>query len=344
MLACALQFVVRHFQIGHILMQRRTLLQAAAMATTLPFSMTTRAQSAYPSKAITLIVAYVAGGSTDQRARQIGKYMADALGQPVIVDNRPGAAGNIGTEMVARAKPDGYTLGMGNLAPLSVNPALFRKSTFNPGKELSMIALIERGPLVLVVKHDSRYHSVADLVAAAKNRTGGLSYGSSGAGSAHHLSGELFKAMSGVEMTHIPYKGGAAAVVDLMGGQLDFVFEPMYSAVPSVRAGKLRALAITSQTRSPVMPEIPTMTQVGLPGFHMENWQGLIGPAGLPAALMATLNATVNKALADPAIKAQMLSQGNEIGGGTPQQFADLVRSETERWAAVVARNRIVVE
>lgn len=325
-------------------MQRRTLLQASAIAAASPLSMTARSQSAYPSKNITLVVAYVAGGSTDQRARQIGKYMADALGQPVIIDNRPGAAGNIGTEMVARAKPDGYTLGMGNLAPLSVNPALFRKSTFNPGKELSMIALIERGPLVLVVKSDSRYHAVADLVAGAKTRTGGLSYGSSGAGSAHHLSGELFKSMTGVEMTHIPYKGGAAAMVDLMGGQLDFVFEPMYSAVPSVRAGKLRALAITSQARSPLMPEVPTMPEAGVPGFHMENWQGLIGPAGLPTALVATLNAAVNKALADPTIKAQMLSQGNKIGGGTPEQFAAFVRSETERWAAVVARNRIVAE
>jgi len=329
-------------------MQRRTLLQAAtatAAATTIGTVLpAAQAQETYPTKPITLIVAYVAGGSADQRARQIGKYMSTALGQSVIVDNRPGAGGNIGTELIARAKPDGYTLGIGNLAPLAVNPSLYKKSTFNPQKDLGMIALIERGPLMLVVKADSPFRSVADVIAAAKSKSGGLSYGSSGAGGAHHLAGEMFKSTAGVDMTHIPYKGGAAAVVDLMGGQLDLVFEPMYSAVPSVKAGKLRALAITSEQRSPLMPEVPTMSEAGVPGFHVENWQGLIGPAGLPRAIVATLNATVNKALADPAIRAQMLGQGNEIGGGTPEQFAAFVRSEAERWGAVVTRNKIVAE
>ena len=326
-------------------MQRRYLLRAAPLCLLPSLAVPTAiAQENYPSRPVTLIVAYVAGGSADQRMRQIGKFMASESGQPFVVDNRPGAGGNIGTEIIARARPDGYTLGMGNLAPLSVNPSLYKRTNFDPQKELTMIALIERGPLMLVVKPDSGYRTVAELVTAARTKPGGLSYGSSGAGSAHHLSGELFKSLTGAGMTHIPYKGGAAAVVDLMGGQLDFVFEPMYSALPSVRAGKLRALAITSEQRSPLIAEVPTMQEAGIAGFHIENWQGLVGPAGLPAALVHRLNATVNKALADPAIKAQMLGQGNEIGGGTPQDFAAFVKSESARWAAVVAKNRIVIE
>ncbi|MES2183267.1 MAG: tripartite tricarboxylate transporter substrate binding protein [Pseudomonadota bacterium] len=326
-------------------MQRRQILRAMGLTPLLATPLQRAiAQEAYPAKPVTVIVAYVPGGSTDQRARQIGRFMAARFGQPVVVDNRPGAAGNIGTEMVARAKPDGYTLGMGNLAPLSVNPSLFTRNRFDPLKELTMIALIERGPLILLVNPASGYRSVADLVAAAKTKKGGLSYGSSGQGSAHHLSGELLKSMAGGQMTHIPYKGGAAATVDLMGGQLDFIFEPMYSALPSTQAGKLRALAITSEHRSPIAPEVPTMAEAGIPGFHMENWQGLIGPAGMPAGVVHKINAAVIAALADPAIRAQMLGQGNEIGGGTPERFAELVRSETARWRKVVATNAIVAQ
>jgi tripartite-type tricarboxylate transporter receptor subunit TctC len=326
-------------------MQRRNLLRVATLAS-LPASLLSHAatRDVFPNRPVTLVVAYGAGGSADQRLRQFGRFMAAATSQPFIVDNRPGAGGNIGTEFIARARPDGYTLGMGNLAPLSVNPALVNRNALDPMRDLTMIALIERGPLMLVVRPDSGLHSVADVVAAARSKPGGLSYGSSGAGSAHHLAGELFKATVGADMTHIPYKGGAAAAVDLMGGQLDFVFEQMYSALPSVRAGKLRALAITSRQRSPLLPNLPTMDESGMAGFHIENWQGLVGPAGMPPTVVASLNAMVNAALADPTIRAQMLSQGNELGGGSPADFSALVRAETARWAAVVARNRIVVE
>lgn len=326
-------------------MDRRIFLQATTVAiapSALPFA---RSQpAAYPSRAISIIVGYVPGGSTDQRARQLGRFMSAMLGQPVIVENRPGANGKIGTEAVARAKADGYVLGMGNLAPLSVNPALLRSTSFNPLTELTMIALIERGPLMLVVRADSSYRTVADLLASARTKPGGLSYGSSGTGSAHHLSGELLKSIAETDMTHIPYKGGAAAVVDLMGGQLDFVFEPMYSAMPSTKAGKLRALAITSERRSPLAPDVPTMVEAGVAGFHIENWQGLIGPAGMPQATVQLLNATVNRALADPVIRAQMLGQGNEVGGGSPDLFAQLVKSESERWRRVIANNKIQAE
>ncbi|WP_420227380.1 Bug family tripartite tricarboxylate transporter substrate binding protein [Pigmentiphaga litoralis] len=326
-------------------MQRRTFLKTTAAALAAPsLAASADGPGRYPSRPITLIVAYVAGGSTDQRARQLARFMASALGQPVIVENRPGANGNIGTDAVARAEPDGYTIGMGNLAPLAVNPALYRKTSFDPITQLSLIALIERGPLMLMVPAESSYRTVADLLEGGRRKPGGLSYGSSGTGSAHHLSGELLRSMTKTDLVHIPYKGGAAAVVALMGNQLDFVFEPMYSAMPSMKSGRLRALAITSEHRSPVAPGIPTMAEAGLPGFHIENWQGLIGPAGMPPATVQVLNATLNRALADRDIRAQMLAQGNEIGGGSPEQFAAFVKTESERWRAVIAANGIQPE
>jgi tripartite-type tricarboxylate transporter receptor subunit TctC len=327
-------------------MQRRSFLRIAPASLLPSFGLAAAPSQAgqYPERPVTLVVAYTAGGSADQRMRQIGKYLATSYSQPFIVENKPGAGGNIGTELIARAKPDGYTLGMGNLAPLAVNPALFKAKSFDPQRELGMIALIERGPLLLVVKPDAGYRTVADVIAAAKNKPGGLSYGSSGAGSSHHLCGELLKSITGANITHIPYKGGASAIVDLMGGQLDFMFEPMYSAVPAVRAGKLRALAITTPRRSALMPELPTMAESGVPGFHVENWQGLVGPAGLPEPIVRSLNSAVNQALVDPTIRAQMLGQGNEVGGGTPQDFAALVKSEAARWSQVVAQNKIVAQ
>ena len=323
-------------------MKRRTLLQALAAAGSIPqFAL---AQDKYPSKAITLICPYSAGGNADQRSRQIGRYLSTALGQPVIVDNKPGAGGNIGTEAVAKAKPDGYVIGMGNFAPLAVNPTMFAKINFDPTKDLAPVCLIERGPLVLMVNATSPYKSVKDVIAAAKASPGKLSFASGGLGGSHHLSGELFKSVAGVSITHIPYKGGAPATTDLMGGQVDMMFEQMYAAAPSIRAGKLRALAITSKTRSPLFPELPTMIEAGVPGFEVQNWQGLIAPAGTPPAIIKLLNEATNKALADPAIREQMLGQGNEIGGGTPEQFAALIKSEGQRWGRLVKAANIKPE
>lgn len=302
------------------------------------------AQEKYPSKPITLIVAYVPGGSADQRARQLGRFLSTAFKQTVIVDNRPGAHGNIGTHAVVRAPADGYTLGIGNLGPVAVNPHLFPRMPFKPLSDLTLIALIERGPLMLVVRRDSPYRNVADLLAGARSKPGGLSFGSSGTGSAHHLAGELLKSITGANVTHIPYKGGAAAMFDLYGGQLDFVFEPMYSALPALRAEKLTALAITSADRSPVAKDVPTMQEAGVKGFTVDNWQGLIGPAGMPPSLVNLLNETVNSALADSTIRAQMLAQGNEVGGGAPEQFSAHVRAESERWRQLIAHNKIMAE
>jgi tripartite-type tricarboxylate transporter receptor subunit TctC len=319
-------------------MKRRQLLQGAAAIAIPGIAM---AQDKYPSKPIQWICPYAAGGNADSRSRQVARVMSVMLGQPIIIDNKAGAGGNIGTEAIARAKPDGYTLGMGNFAPLAVNKSLFKKINFEPQTDLVPIGLIERGPLILMVRNDSPYKSVKDIVAAAKASPGKLSYASGGIGGTHHLSGALFEHAAGIDMIHAPYKSGSAGATDLMGGQVQMMFEQMYAAMPSVKGGKLRALAITSKTRSPLAPEIPTMAEQGFPEVEVLNWQGLIGPKGLSPELVRLLNATLNKALQDPALREQILSQGNEVGGGTPEQFAALIKAETPRWAKVVKDAKI---
>jgi len=314
-------------------MKRRDLLQAASVLAIPSLSF---AQDKYPSKPITIVCPYPAGGNTDQRSRQFGRFMSVALGQPIVVDNKGGAGGNIGTEIIARAKPDGYVIGMGNFAPLAVNPTMLKKMNFDPQKDLAPICLIERGPLVLMVRPDSPYKSVKDIVAAAKAKPGYLTYASGGQGGSHHLAAEMFKMMAGVFITNIPYKGGAPAAMDLMGGQVDMMFEQMYAASANMRAGRLRALAITSLTRSPLFPDVPTMVEQGFPGFEISNWQGFVAPAATPKPIIQLLNQVTNQALADPTIKAQMLSQGNELGGGTPEQFAAHIKAEAARWSKLV--------
>ncbi len=323
-------------------MKRRTFIEAAFITAAMPSL--AFGQAKYPSKPIMWICPYGAGGSADQRSRQLGRLMSDALGQPIVVDNKPGAGGNIGTELIAKAKPDGYTIGMGNFAPLSVNKALFKKMGYDPLTDLTPIMLIERGPLVLMVRNDSPFKSVADIVKAAKASPGKLAYASGGIGGTHHLSGSLFEVAAGIDMIHAAYKSGSAGQTDLMGGQVNMMFEQMYAAMPSIKGGKLRPLAITSKTRSPLAPDVPTMAEAGYPQVEILNWQGLIGPKGLPAEIVTLLNATANKALQDPATRKIMLEQGNEIAGGTPEQFAAFIRSEAPRWAKVVKDAKIEPE
>ena len=323
-------------------MKRRQLLQSAVSAALLPSLV--QAQDKYPSKPITWVCPYAAGGNADSRSRQVAKAMSAILGQPIIIDNKAGAGGNIGTEVIARAKPDGYTIGMGNFAPLAVNHALFKKLNFDPANDIVPIGLIEKGPLILMVRNDSPYKSVKDIVAAAKAAPGKLSYASGGIGGSHHLSGALLENTAGIDLIHAPYKSGAAGATDLMGGQVQMMFEQMYSAMPAIKGGRLRALAITSKTRSPLLPDLPTMAEQGFPAIEVLNWQGLIAPKGISPELVKTLNAALNKALQDPEVKDKILSQGNEMGGGTPEVFAALIKAEAPRWGKVVRDAKIEPE
>ncbi len=324
-------------------MKRRTLLTAAA-GSAIAAPWVARAQDKYPSKLITWICPYAAGGGADTRSRQVAKLMQGILGQTIIVDNKAGGGGNIGTAIIAKAPPDGYTIGMGNFAPLAVNHALFKKLNFDPVNDIVPIMQIERGPLVLMVRNESPYKSVKDVVAAAKAQPGKLSYASGGIGGTHHLSGALFEHTAGVDMIHAPYKSGGAGATDLMGGQVDMMFEQMYAAMPSIKSGRLRGLAVTSKTRSPLAPDIPTMGEAGFPAVEVLNWQGIVGPKGLPADIIKALNAAGNKALQDPELRAKMAEQGNEVVGGTPEQFAALIKAEMPRWGKVVKDAKIEPE
>jgi len=323
-------------------MKRRTLLTAAAGSAIV--SPWVHAQDKYPSKLITWICPYAAGGGADTRSRQVAKLMQGILGQTIIVDNKAGGGGNIGTAIIAKAAPDGYTIGMGNFAPLAVNHALFKKLNFDPVNDLVPIVQIERGPLVLMVRTESPYKTVKDVVAAAKAQPGKLSYASGGIGGTHHLSGALFEHTAGIDMIHAPYKSGGAGATDLMGGQVDMMFEQMYAAMPSIKAGRLRGLAVTSKTRSPLAPDVPTMGEAGFPAVEVLNWQGIVGPKGLPAEVIRILNAAGNKALQDPELRAKMAEQGNEVVGGTPEQFAALIKAEMPRWGKVVRDAKIEPE
>jgi tripartite-type tricarboxylate transporter receptor subunit TctC len=320
-------------------MKRRILLQATAGSALLPAL--AHAQDKYPSKPVIWVCPYAAGGNADSRSRQVAKAMSAILGQPIVVDNKAGAGGNIGTEAIARGKPDGYTLGMGNFAPLAVNQTLFKKLNFDPLTDIVPICLIEKGPLILMVRNDSPYKSVKDIVAAAKAAPGKLSYASGGIGGSHHLSAALFEHVAGIDMIHAPYKSGSAGATDLMGGQVHMMFEQMYAAMPSIKGGRMRALAITSKVRSPLLPEVPTMGEQGYPAIEVQNWQGLVGPKGMPSELIKQLNAVCNQALQTAEVKEKILSQGNEVGGGTPEQFAALIKAETPRWAKVVRDAKI---
>jgi tripartite-type tricarboxylate transporter receptor subunit TctC len=303
-----------------------------------------QAQDSYPNKPINFIVPYAAGGGADSRSRQMAQKMSVILKQPIIVDNKPGAGGNIGTEMISRAAPDGYTIGMGNFAPMAVNKTLFTNLRYDPENDVTPIMLIEKGPLVLVVNPNSPYKNLQDIINAAKAKPGVLTFSSGGIGGSHQLSAEIFKQSAGIDMIHVPYKSGSAGLTDLMAGNVTMMFDQMYSAMPSIKADKLRPIAITSKKRSPLLPNVPSFAELGYPKVEVLNWQGLIAPKGTPKAIIDKLNAAANEALKDPQLRELMLSQGNEIGGGTPADFAALIRSESIKWGAVVRIAKIKPE
>lgn len=290
----------------------------------------------WPAKSISLITPYAAGGFSDTRMRLLARKLSDKLGQAVVVENKGGAGGVIGTALIAKAVPDGYTIGSGNLAPLAVNPSLMRKLPYDPVKDITPIILIENSPLVLSVSTSLPVKNLSELIALAKKEPGRLTFGSSGIGGAHHLSGEMFREISGLDIVHVPYKGGSPAATDLMAGHLSMMFEMGYSALPSIQAGKIRPLAVTSTTRLALLPDVPTMAESGVPDFESYNWQGIIGPAGIPGPIIAKLNAAFNEILKDPDVIKAIADTGSQTRGGTPEAFSQFILAERKKWAKVI--------
>ena len=304
-----------------------------------------RAQApAWPSKPITLIVPYAAGGFGDIRARKIGERLSKSLGVPVVVENRAGAGGVVGTHYLVKAAPDGHTIAMGNLAPLAVNVSLMKKLPYDPVRDVEPIILLERAPLILSAAPGLGATSLKDLVDKAKASPGKLSYGSSGIGGAHHLSGAMFAHQAGIDIVHVPYKGGAAAATDLLAGHIAMMFEMGYAAMPSIKAGKIKPLAVSSRKRLAALPDVPTLDESGFKDFESYNWQGIIAPKGTPPAVIARLSKELNDILLQPEMKDMFADTVSEPVGGTPVEFAAFIRSETAKWAAVVKMANIRAE
>jgi tripartite-type tricarboxylate transporter receptor subunit TctC len=301
------------------------------------------AQSGYPTKPIRLIVPYPPGGSTDIAARVVGEQIAQSLGQRFVVDNRPGAGGNIGMQLAATSDPDGYTLVVGTTAH-AINMTLFKDLSYDTVKDFEPIALLTEVPLMLVVNPSVKAQTVADLIALAKQEPGSLDVASSGNGQSTHLAAELFNAMAGVKMTHIPYKGSAPAITDVVAGHVQLMFDTVMSALPHVQAGKLRALAVTSAKRAPVVPDVPTIAEAALLGYEAIAWNGLFAPVGTPRAIIDQLNAETVKAIQSDKVKEQFASMGATARPTTPGEFASYVRNEVTKWAKVVNESGARIE
>ena len=290
----------------------------------------------YPSKPIRFIVPYVPGGAADIVGRAVAQRFSERFGVPVIVDNRAGAGGNLGTELAAKSTPDGHTILMGNVGPLSISVSLYKKLPYNPLTDLAPVSLMVIYPNVLVVHPGVAAKSVSELVTLAKARPKQLAYASAGTGSSTHLAAELLKSMAGIDMVHIPYKGGGQAVVDVMAGQVQLYFSSMLGALPHVKSGKLRALGVTSAKRSRATPDLPTIAESGFPGYEAVNWLGLLAPARTPAAIIARLNGEIVKIFSQPDVEERLAAQGGEAQTNTPAQFAEHIQSEIRKWSRVI--------
>ena len=309
----------------------RALLAACALAAGV-------AQSAdrYPDRPIHFVVPYPAGGPLDTVARLTAQKVAADLGQPIVVENRPGAGGNIGAEYVARAAPDGYTLLLGAVATHAINPTLYAHIPYDAQRDFEPVTQLASTPNVLIVNPSLPVHNVREFVAYAKAHPGTLNFGSGSTGSAGHLAGELFKRMAGIDMTHVPYKGAAPAMTDLIAGQVQLMFDNLASALTQIKAGKVRALAVTTAKRTPLAPDLPTIAESGLPGFDINTWFGLFVPAKTPQPIVLRLHDEFVKALNAPDVREKMLALGAEPVGNTPAQFAAYIRSESEKYAKVI--------
>jgi tripartite-type tricarboxylate transporter receptor subunit TctC len=298
----------------------------------------------YPNRAITLVIPFAPGGSTSIVGRGIADKMSELLGEKVVVDNRPGAGGTIGTKAVAKSEPDGYTLVLGYTGTLAIGPSLYKSVGYDPRKDFAPIGLIGNAPNSLVVNPSFPAKTVAELIAYAKANPGKVNFGSAGAGTASHITGEYFARTAGITLVHIPYKGTGPALTDLLGGHIPMAFAPIPASHPNVTAGKLRALAVTSTTRSGLLPDVPTMAEAGLSGFDASLYYGLAAPAGTPRVIIDKLNKVLREALASEEVKRQLGNDGTEITPGTPEDYADFIDKDEKKWAQLVKASGVEQE
>jgi len=301
------------------------------------------AAQGWPSKPIRYVVPFPPAGATDITARIMADKISGPLGQPVVVENRPGVAGNVGTELVARSAPDGYTILQLTVAQ-SISATLYAKLNYDLEKDLTPVAMVALVPNVMIVNPSVPAKSVAEFIALAKAKPGKINFASSGSGTSIHMSAEMFKMLTGVDIVHIPYKGSGPALADLLGGQVDVMFDNLTSSIGHIRGGKLRALAITSATRYPELPDLPTMQEAGVPGYEATAWFGVMAPKGTPREAVMRINGEVNKALAQPDTKEKLLQQGAIAQPWTPEQFGDFIHNEIVKWAKVVKASGAKVE
>lgn len=299
------------------------------------FALSVEAQT-YPSKPIRLIVPFAPGGSADLVARLLGQQLSESWGQPVVVENKPGASGMIGNDFVAKSAPDGYTLTVGTLGPFAVNATLFDKQPYDHIRDFAPVTLTGLSSHILVAHPSVSVANVNELIALAKTKPGHLTFASSGTGNATHLTFELFKARAGIDIVHVPYKGGGPAMADLVGGQVAFSFASMASAVPFVQSGRLRAIAVGGGQRSSLFPDVPTVAESALPGFASEDWQGILAPARTPADIVMKLNGEMARILALPEMKSKLAGAGFDAKASTPQWFGEFIQAETAKWAKLL--------
>ena len=327
-------------------MNRSFLIRVAAAGALVALSSTALAQGAanYPTKQVRIVVPFAPGGTSDVLARAIGQKLSEAWKQPVVVDNKPGAGGNIGADLVAKAEPDGHTLLLLDLGTLTISPSIFPKMAYDPLKDLAPITTVAVSPHALVVHPSVPVNSVKELIAWAKANPGKLNFASAGNGTAVHLAGEQFKMMTGIEMVHVPYKGGAQALTAMVGGEVNMTLNGLLATLPHIKSGKLKALAIAGKTRSQALPDLPTVEEAGVKGFQSGSWQGLLATGGTPKDVVAKINAAVVQVLRTPEIKERMAGQGADVVGDSPEQLTTFLREETVRWTKIVKDANVKVE
>jgi tripartite-type tricarboxylate transporter receptor subunit TctC len=328
------RYIVRH--LGH--------LTALALGLTLMFA--APAHAAYPERPVTMVVPFAAGGTTDILARIVGEELSKRLGQQIVIDNRPGAGGNTGTAVVAKAAPDGYTLVMGTIGTHAINSSIYKRMPYDPVRDFAPVTIVATVPNVLVAHPSAPFRTVTELIAYAKANPGKLNFASSGAGSSIHLSGEMFKAMTETDIVHITYKGSGPAVIDMISGQVPtmIMFDNLPSSLPQIKAGKLMALGVTSATRTPILPEVPTIAEAALPGYEATPWFGVLAPAGTPKEIIDKLNSEIVAILGMPSVKERLLEQGAEPVGDAPEHFVEVIEADLTKWAALIEKAGISID